>query len=63
VLPEENDAVVAEFVAAHPTFERLDASAELARAGIELDTGPALKLLPHKHGCDGFYAEVLTRTA
>jgi 16S rRNA (cytosine967-C5)-methyltransferase len=63
VLPEENDAVVAEFVAAHPTFERLDATAELARAGIELDTGPALKLLPHKHGCDGFYAEVLTRTA
>ena len=62
VLPEENDAVVAEFVAAHPRFERVDATAELARAGIELDTGPALKLLPHKHGCDGFYAEVLTRT-
>ena len=62
VLPEENDAVIAEFVAAHPAFERIDASAELARADIHLDTGPALKLLPHKHGCDGFYAEVLTRT-
>ena len=34
-----------------------------ARAGIGLDTGPALRLLPHKHGCDGFYAEVLTRDA
>ena len=63
VLPEENEAVVAEFVAAHPAFERVDASAELTRAGTGLDTGPTLKLLPHKHGCDGFYAEVLTRTA
>ena len=44
-------------------FERVDAAAELARAGIELDTGAALRLFPHKHGCDGFYAEVLTRTA
>jgi 16S rRNA C967 or C1407 C5-methylase (RsmB/RsmF family) len=28
-----------------------------------LDTGPALKLLPHVHGCDGFYAAVLQRSA
>ena len=35
--------------------------AELARAGIALDTGPTLKLLPHLHGCDGFFAAVLER--
>ena len=38
-----------------------DATAELARAGILLDTGPTLKLLPHIHGCDGFYAALLQR--
>jgi 16S rRNA (cytosine967-C5)-methyltransferase len=63
VLPDENEAVVDAFLAAHPGFARGDAAAELAHAGIPLDTGPALRLLPHKHGCDGFYAAVLTRTA
>jgi 16S rRNA (cytosine967-C5)-methyltransferase len=63
VLPEENEAVVGAFLAASPAFARGDAAAELARAGIALDTGPALQLYPHRHGCDGFYAAVLTRTA
>jgi len=62
VLPDENEAVVGAFLAANPAFMRCDATAELARAGIKLDTGQALRLLPHKHGCDGFYADVLTRT-
>jgi len=62
VLPDENEAVVAAFLAANPAFTRCDATAELARAGINLDTGPALQLFPHTHGCDGFYAEVLART-
>jgi 16S rRNA (cytosine967-C5)-methyltransferase len=63
VLPDENEAVVDAFLAATPTFTRGDAAAELARAGVALDTGRALQLYPHKHGCDGFYAEVLARTA
>jgi 16S rRNA (cytosine967-C5)-methyltransferase len=62
VLPDENEAVVDAFLAAHPAFAQGDAAAELARGGIALDTGPTLKLLPHKHGCDGFYAAVLSRT-
>jgi 16S rRNA (cytosine967-C5)-methyltransferase len=61
VLPDENEAVVDAFLAAHPEFVLGDAAAELARAGIALDTGRALKLLPHTHGCDGFYAAVLAR--
>ncbi len=61
VLPAENEGVVAGFLAAHPQFTPGDAAAELARAGIALDTGPTLKLLPHVHGCDGFYAAVLER--
>ena len=52
---------VAAFLAAHPQFAQGDAAAELARAGIALDTGPTLKLLPHVHGCDGFFAAVLER--
>jgi 16S rRNA (cytosine967-C5)-methyltransferase len=61
ILPEENDAIVAGFLAAHPEFLQKDASAELARAEIALDTGPALRLCPHRHGCDGFYAAILER--
>jgi len=61
VLPEENGDIVDGFLAAHPGFARIDAAAELARAGIALDTGPTLVLLPHRHGCDGFFAAVLER--
>ncbi len=61
VLPEENDAVVDAFLAAHPQFAEQDAAAELARAEIALDTGARLRLLPHRHGCDGFFAAVLER--
>jgi 16S rRNA (cytosine967-C5)-methyltransferase len=63
VLADENEAIVAAFCAEHPEFAPVDAAGELARADIALDTGPTLKLLPHKHGCDGFFAAVLTRTA
>ncbi len=61
VLPEENEEIVAAFLSAHPDFAPVDAAAELARAGITLDTGPTLKLLPHRHGCDGFFAALLAR--
>ncbi len=63
VLPEENEAIVDAFLAAHPHFAPGNAAAELARAGVALDTGPTLKLYPHRHGCDGFFAAVLERAA
>lgn len=62
VMPEENERVVERFLAANGTFALGDASAELARAGIALDTGPMLKLVPHVHHCDGFFAATLTRS-
>ncbi|HEY5863611.1 MAG TPA: SAM-dependent methyltransferase, partial [Casimicrobiaceae bacterium] len=62
VLPEENDAIVDAFLAAHPQFAEKDAAAELARAGVPLDTGPRLRLFPHRHGCDGFFAAILERS-
>ncbi len=45
----------------HPEFAPVNAAGELARAGIALDTGPMLRLFPHRHGCDGFFAAVLER--
>jgi 16S rRNA (cytosine967-C5)-methyltransferase len=61
VLPDENEAIVEGFLAAHPEFAPGNAAAELARADIALDTGPMLRLYPHRHGCDGFFAAVLER--
>jgi 16S rRNA (cytosine967-C5)-methyltransferase len=61
VLPDENERIVDAFRAAHPEFAPVDAAAQLAHAGIPLDTGPTLALLPHRHGCDGFFAAVLER--
>jgi 16S rRNA (cytosine967-C5)-methyltransferase len=63
VLPEENEVIVDDFLAAHPGFTHGNAAAELARAGIALDTGPNLMLFPHRHGCDGFFAAILDRVA
>ena len=63
VLPDENEAQVATFLAEHPGFAAVDAAAELARAGVALDTGPTLRLVPHRHGCDGFFAAVVERRA
>ena len=50
------------FLAAHPRVRARDAAAELARAGVALDTGPRLRLFPHLHGCDGFFAAILERS-
>jgi len=61
VLPEENDAIVDAFLRTHPTFAERDVAPLLAQAGVALDTGPRLRLTPHVHGCDGFFAAVLER--
>ncbi len=64
VLPDENDAIVDAFIeAAQGAFVAVDVAAELARLGIALDTGPRLRVSPHRHGCDGFFAAVLERAA
>jgi len=61
VLPEENEAIVENFLAANPAFVLGDASAELVRAGITIESGSMLRLYPHRHGCDGFFAALLER--
>jgi len=63
LLPEENDAIVDAFLAGNPQFVEGNASAELARAGIALDTGNRLRVAPDTHRCDGFFSAVLERSA
>ncbi len=62
VLPAENDAIVDAFLAAHPEFSETPVNTLLEQAGVALDTGSRLRLLPGVHSTDGFFAAVLTRT-
>ncbi|MBP8276531.1 MAG: RsmB/NOP family class I SAM-dependent RNA methyltransferase [Propionivibrio sp.] len=61
LLDCENDNVVSAFLAAHPDFVPLSAEEVLGKQGIALETGRQLRLLPHKHGTDGFFAAVMER--
>jgi 16S rRNA (cytosine967-C5)-methyltransferase len=65
ILPEENEGVVDAFLAAHADFARVAAGEILAKQGIALalaDGELDMKLLPQRHGTDGFYAAVLERS-
>jgi 16S rRNA (cytosine967-C5)-methyltransferase len=61
ILPDENEAIVDAFLASHPDFQRLSAADLLAKQDITIDVGTDLRLLPHTHGTDGFFAAVLER--
>ena len=70
VLPEENEAIAQAFGAAHPEFAPLDAGELLAQLKVEQaaslcsggDSGSRyVRLWPHQHGCDGFFAAVWQR--
>ena len=61
VLDDENEAVVADFSASHPQFEALPCNDLLAAQRIDLDTGAVLRLWPHRHATDGFFAAAFQR--
>ena len=61
LLDEENDFIVEQFLAAHPEFELVPMNKVLAEQKIDLEMGDYLKMLPHKHQTDGFFAAVLQR--
>jgi 16S rRNA (cytosine967-C5)-methyltransferase len=63
LLDEENDGIVAQFLASHPDFELIPMNKVLAEQRIALEMGDTLKMLPHKHGTDGFFAAVFERKA
>ena len=61
LLAEENENIVDAFLAAHDNFRRISCAEIFAQQHIALDTGEDLRLLPHVHGTDGFYAAALER--
>jgi 16S rRNA (cytosine967-C5)-methyltransferase len=62
LLRDENEAVVEAFLDEQPGFHRAPVSAILARRQVPLpEAGVDLRLWPHRHGTDGFFAAVLER--
>ena len=67
VLPEENEAIAQAFSAAQPDFEPMSAAQILAELKVEhaaslcTTDGLYLRLWPHVHATDGFFAAVWTR--
>jgi 16S rRNA (cytosine967-C5)-methyltransferase len=61
VLPDENESVADAFAAGHPEFKPLSCAELLAAQRIPLDTGERLRLWPHWHGTDGFFAAAFER--
>ena len=62
LLAEENEDIVMAFLAERPEFRQLDCSELMREARIGVDTGLFLKLFPHLHGTDGFFAGALVRS-
>jgi 16S rRNA (cytosine967-C5)-methyltransferase len=62
LLAQENEAVCETFSVAHPAFEKQDASALLRDLGVSsaetLTKAGNLRLWPHLHATDGFFASV-----
>ena len=61
LLDEENEAVVSQFIDSHPDFTLVPMNVVLAEQKISLEMGDYLKLLPHVHQTDGFFAAVFER--
>jgi len=61
VLNEENEEVVAAFLANHADFVLVPMGNVLTEQKIPLEMGEYLHLLPHVHHTDGFFAAVLER--
>jgi len=61
LLAEENEDIVAAFLADRGDFRILHCQDLLMQQGIALETGEFLRLLPHVHGTDGFFAAAMTR--
>lgn len=61
ILDEENEAIVAKFLASRDDFVLVPMKDVLAEQKISLEMDDYLKLLPTRHQTDGFFAAVLER--
>jgi 16S rRNA (cytosine967-C5)-methyltransferase len=60
--PEETEAVVEAFLAAHAEFSLEGPGPPLTQAGDLVDGEGYLRAWPHRHGTDGFFVARLRRT-
>jgi 16S rRNA (cytosine967-C5)-methyltransferase len=63
LLEEENESIVTSFLSTHPDYELRPMSEVMAEQKISLIMDDYLKLLPHRHHTDGFFAAVIERKA
>jgi len=61
LLQDENEQIAEAFLKGNPDFILVPANSILAQQQINLDTGNYLKLLPHLHQTDGFFAAVFEK--
>ena len=61
LLIDENEAIADAFLSTNCEFKLVPANEVLSQQQIKIDTGSYLKLLPHLHGTDGFFAAVFER--
>jgi 16S rRNA (cytosine967-C5)-methyltransferase len=62
LLAEENEEIVADFLARHPDFSLLPAKAVLEKQGVKVaGATDYLHLYPHRHDTDGFFAAILVK--
>jgi 16S rRNA (cytosine967-C5)-methyltransferase len=61
ILDEENEAIVTQFLAANDAFSLVPMKDVLEEQRIPLEMTDYLKLVPHRHQTDGFFAAVLER--
>jgi 16S rRNA (cytosine967-C5)-methyltransferase len=61
LLDEENEAIVAQFLLTHVDFALVPMKEVLVEQRIALEMQDYLKLMPHLHQTDGFFAAVLER--
>ncbi|MFC1749446.1 RsmB/NOP family class I SAM-dependent RNA methyltransferase [Pseudomonadota bacterium] len=60
LLADENENIVDAFLGEHPEFSLLPAKEALPKS-VKIEMGDYLKLYPHRHNTDGFFAAVLVR--
>jgi 16S rRNA (cytosine967-C5)-methyltransferase len=67
LLEAEDEAIARAFGEAHPDFQPLPAAEALDKAQVAqaaaLDSQGFLRLWPHRHGTDGFFAAVWQKKA
>ena len=63
ILHEENDAVTADFEREHRDFVPLSCAELFAVQRIQVNTGECLRLFPHLHATDGFYAAAFLKNS